>query len=117
MVSPSLWWADAAIIPQVTALTGFTEPLDIYLTAGELEETIKERVWPPLPADMDSSAMTDARMVTNLRAFAAALRALDLPDLTVHAEILQREHRITLWPAAFSRGLLALHAPTYRLDG
>ncbi|MCA1722261.1 MAG: hypothetical protein LC779_14590 [Actinobacteria bacterium] len=56
-------------------------------------------------------------MVTNTRAFADALRALRRPGLTVHAEVLRGEHHNTLWASAFTRGLLALHAEGYQVDG
>ena len=51
------------------------------------------------------------------RAIADALDALGSPGLRVHWDVLPGEHHITVWPAAFSRGLLALHAPSYRLGG
>lgn len=111
LVSPSLWWCDAEVMAKADAPGDRTEPLDVYLAAGDLEETAADRIWPALPA----GAQSDARMVGNVLDFADALRALRREGLTVHSEVLRGEHHITVWPAAFSRGLLALHVPSYRL--
>lgn len=112
LVSPSLWWSDAEILSQLSALTGYEGGLHIYAAAGDLEETVGGRLWPPAP----QGVATDARMVGNLYDFVDGLRALRLPGVTVHCELLRGEHHITVWPAAFTRGLLTLHAPSYRLQ-
>jgi predicted alpha/beta superfamily hydrolase len=111
LVSPSLWWADAEVLTKVPALADHKGSLDVYLAAGDLEETAADRTWPPAP----DGATGDARMVGNLLDFADSLRALRLEGVTVHSEVLHGEHHVTVWPAAFTRGLLALHVPGYRL--
>lgn len=114
LVSPSLWWGDRALLSAVASLPDDSGPLDVYLGAGEFEESSDDRSWPPVQGAEASTAMAEARMVTNLQAFAAGLRALQRSDVTVHDEVLAGEHHNTVWGAAFSRGLLALHASSYR---
>lgn len=113
LVSPSLWWADRSVMADLSAVAAYDGPLDVYVAAGDLEETTPERSWPVLPPGGDAS---DARMVSNALDLVDRLRALRRERMTVHGEILRGEHHITLWPAAFTRGLLALHGPSYRLQ-
>ena len=112
LVSPSLWWGGGSVFRALDALTTDVE-LDVYLAAGELEQTDPSRMWPPVPEG--APAVGDAGMLTHLRDLADSLRRRR--SATVHAEVLPGEHHITVWPTAFSRGLLALHAPSYRLGG
>lgn len=120
LVSPSLWWADAEILGRVERLTGCDAELAVYVAVGEREETTAERAWPPMPqmpqADY-TEHMRAAGMVTRSRQLVEALRALHLPAMTVSFDVLGGEHHNTIWAAAVSRGLLALHATSYTVDG
>jgi predicted alpha/beta superfamily hydrolase len=116
LVSPSLFWGNARVLSSVAGLSATTSPLDVYIGTGELEETDADRVWPPMPADAQA-LMSNAKMITNMRSFGDQLRSLGRGGLTVQTEALRGEHHATVWPAAFHRGLLALHAPSYRLNG
>ena len=118
LVSPSLWWADAEILQRVGDLAGVQCPLDVYVSAAEHEQDAIERVWPPVPEQAQSAAAENlARnaMRDNARDFTERLRELHLPGLTVHHEVLTGEHHNTTWAAALTRGVLALHAASYRL--
>jgi len=112
LVSPSLWWANAELLTNVDRLRAHSGKLAVYLAAGDREQTTARRAWPA----GGEAGMDEAKMVDNLRTFAGSLRGLQLPALTLHDEVLAGEHHITIWPAAFSRGLLALHATSYPLE-
>ena len=118
LVSPSLWWGAGAVLAAVHGLSVVEDAaVDVYLAAGELEETEAVRMWPPVTGEQAQQAASDAGMLTSMRRFADALTSLGLPSMTVHSEVLPGEHHITAWASAFSRGLLTLHAPSYRLGG
>ena len=112
LISPSLWWANAELLTKLDHLRTHSGKLSVYLAAGDREQTTASRAWPT----GSEAGMDEAKMVDNLRTFAGSLQDLHLPGLTVHDEVIAGEHHITIWPAAFSRGLLALHATSYPLE-
>jgi predicted alpha/beta superfamily hydrolase len=116
LVSPSLFWDGGALLScDDWELAEADHPVDVYLAAGECEQTDVARMWPPVTSDITQQVVDDAAMISCVHRFAERLTSLKHPALGVHSEVLPGEHHITVWPAAFSRGLLALHAPTYQL--
>ena len=88
-------------------------PLGVYISSAEHEQAPLAQMWPPVPPNEGLEAkVAENAMLTNAKDLAGQLRGL---GVTVHDEVLAGEHHNTTWPAAVTRGLLALHAESYRL--
>jgi predicted alpha/beta superfamily hydrolase len=102
-ISPSLWWADAAIL---------SEPVPVrpaghraFVCAGELEEGDPSRVWPQRFANGAQREM--AAMVRNAATFAEMCATAGAA--TTHVTFAD-EHHITVHSAGLARGLVTLFA-------
>ena len=114
LVSPSLYWADGAALTLASS-TALTRPVDVYVAVGEHEESDASRVWPAGDAEQTRAALDHCRMVSNARTFVDTLGVRGPEGSRVVLDVLAGEHHITLWPAALTRGLLALHGDGYRV--
>lgn len=116
LISPSIWWADSAILGTESAYASAHEdlPAKVYACVGEREETAPSRMWPPVPEESAARRLhafaMGARMVSNLDALVATLRSRRYPGLELTHEVFTDEHHTTVFPAAFTRGLVSLYA-------
>jgi predicted alpha/beta superfamily hydrolase len=108
LVSPSIWWDERHALGREEAWAAGHDDLaaDVFLAAGDREETSEARSWPPMPGDVAAAA----QMVTNVHVLADRLRDRRYPSLGVTSTILADEHHTTIFPVALSRGLLHFHA-------
>ena len=100
-VSPSLWWNDGELIDSPTNLAGRR----IYLAAGEHERD-HTQAWPAVPEAM--LPLVEAypiNMVEDVQHFSVSAGKA---GADVRTDILAGEHHVTVWAAAFTRGLVHL---------
>jgi predicted alpha/beta superfamily hydrolase len=100
-VSPSLWWNDGELIDSPSDLTGKR----MYLAAGEHERPGRQG-WPLVPEE--AAHVVEAYpidMVDDLERFSVNARKA---GADVRTEVLAGEQHITIWGAAFTRGLVHL---------
>ena len=110
--SPSINWGNGAILKDEAKLT---EPVAVgkiaprvFLTAGEYEETLADYVeMPPgVTREQMQAMLTAFAMVTNVRALADRLKALEAPaGSEIEAVIFEDETHLSVLPATISRGL------------
>ena len=110
-ISPSIWWDDRVVMASEEAYAASHPDLtaSLFACVGDREETGPARAWPPIPPDMFDLALS-GKMVTNLDELVARLRSRRYPNLDVRHHVFTDEHHSTVFPAAFTRGLVALHA-------
>ena len=110
VISPSIWWADREILEEEEKYASSHDDMacDVYATAGDREETALSRMWPPVPAE-HARQLTEAEMVSNLSRLVDRLRTRHYPSLRITHEVLP-EHHTSIFPAAFTRGLLHLYS-------
>jgi hypothetical protein len=83
---------------------------DVYLAVGE-READPARSWPVVPAEiLQAAPEININEVADVLGFADRLRRYR--DLDVRAEVIPDEQHATVWPTAFTRGLVHL----YRTD-
>ncbi len=109
LISPSVWWADRDILREERSYAEGHDDLNcaVYATVGDREESAASRMWPP-PAAEQAAELGKAEMVSNLGRLAETLRSRHYPSLVLHHETLMDEHHTTIFPAAFTRGLVRL---------
>lgn len=110
-ISPSLWWDERTVMASEETYAASHPDLTakVFACVGEREETGPARTWPPVPPDMFDFALS-AKMVSNLDELVARLRSRCYPNLDLAHHVFTDEHHSTVFPAAFTRGLVALHA-------
>ncbi len=110
VISPSIWWADREIgVEEEKYAAGHDDmACAVYATVGEREETALSRMWPRVPAE-HADQLAKAEMVSNLDRLVDRLRTRHYAGLTIHHEVLP-EHHTSIFPAAFTRGLLHLYS-------
>lgn len=93
-MSPSIWWDERRVLAEEAALAERVMDLDarLFLSVGALEEA------------EDASA----RMVSNLYELEATLRGREYPGLSTTAVVFPEESHMSVFPAAFSRGVRAV---------
>lgn len=103
-VSPAIWWDDAEIMKRVEAVASARDDLDakLFLAVGSNEERT------------DLPALAPFKMVSNLEAFAQALRSRDHPSLDITTFIADGESHTTVVPVALTRALRKLVGPAWR---
>lgn len=104
-VSPSLWWDDQILLDEsrMPSIAGTVR--HVYLAVGELEDD-PTRSWPVPPDDLlEAAAGID--MVADLAGFTERLHGESSIDL--RSEVIADEQHSTIWPAAFTRGLVHLY--------
>ena len=108
LVSPSIWWDGRHVLDREAAWAEGHDDLtaEVYLAAGELEETAASRSWPPMPADVAAVA----GMVSNVHLLTGRLRGRGYRSLRVTSRIFADEHHGSVFPAAFGHALRHLHA-------
>ena len=108
VISPSIWWAGKEVLAEEESYAKAHDDLacTVYATVGDREETAMSRMWPPVPAEA-APQLQKAEMVSNLSRLVDALRGRHYPGLVLHHETLM-EHHTSIFPAAFTRGLLTL---------
>ncbi len=104
-VSPSVYWDDELLLDEQRLPAVAAGQRDVYLAVGEREDG-PDRQWPATPPQMREHVET-IDLVAGLRRLAARLE--DIPRLTVRSEVIADEQHSTIWPAAFTRGLVHLY--------
>ena len=107
-VSPSLWWDAGLLLDQQRLPAVDRDRSDVYLAVGGCEDD-PARSWPVLTPEM-LEAMSGMNMVADAASLADRLHGQ--PGIEVRHEVIPEEHHATVWPAAFTRGLVHL----YRTD-
>lgn len=110
--SPSINWNNAAVLKDeaklAARLAGRKVPLNILLTAGEFEEKLADHVKmrPGMTREKAQESLTAFGMITNARALAERLKAVDAPaGSKVEVLVFEGETHLSVLPAAISRGL------------
>lgn len=110
--SPSINWNNGAVLKDEAKLGALLSsrkvPLNVLLTAGEFEEKLADHVKmrPGATREKMQEMLTAFGMITNARALAERLKALDKPaGSKVEAMIFEGETHLSVVPAAISRGL------------
>lgn len=108
LVSPSIWWDDRHILEREEAWAAAHDDLaaEVFLAAGEREETATARTWPPMPQEMTA----EARMVSNVHELAERLHRRGYRSLQLSTAVLAEEHHTSIFPPALGLGLRRLHA-------
>lgn len=103
-VSPAIWWDDAEILKRVEAPGSARDDLDaeLFLAVGSNEERA------------DIPALAPFKMVSNLEAFAQALRSRNYPSLDVTTFVAEGESHTTVVPVALTRALRKVVGPAWR---
>jgi uncharacterized protein len=114
-ISPSIWWDDRTVLAseQTYASAHADLAAKVFACVGEREETAPARMWPPVTGDHAQERIEfslAARMVTNLDELVARVRSRGYPSLELTHEVFRDEHHTTMFPAGFTRGLVAFHA-------
>jgi predicted alpha/beta superfamily hydrolase len=114
-ISPSIWWNDRTVSTSEEAYAVSHQDLSakVFACVGEREETAPARMWPPITGDGAQERIEfsqTARMVSNLDELVSRLRSRGYPNLDLTHEVFLDEHHSTVFPAAFTRALVALHA-------
>jgi len=107
-VSPSLYWDDDLLLDELRLPAADAGHRDVYLAVGE-READGARQWPVVPAEMLAAA-AGIDLVTGVARFADRLGRCR--DVEVRTEVIPDEQHATIWPGAFTRGLVHL----YRTD-
>ncbi len=111
LVSPSLWWADAATLDPARIAAADLTGADIYAAVGE-HEARPTAQWPPIPPGTPKELIARAAtvdMVDDLRCFTDLLRASPTAPASLRSEVIADEHHATGWAAAYTRGIVALY--------
>jgi uncharacterized protein len=104
-VSPSVYWDDELVLDDQRLPAVVAEPRDVYLAVGEREDG-PDRQWPTMrKAIQDDTPRID--LVKGVRRLEARLE--HLPTTSVHTDIIAGEQHTTVWPSAFTRGLVHLY--------
>jgi uncharacterized protein len=109
LVSPSIWW-DGAIglrFEQEWAQQHQDLPVRVFLGVGAQEQDIAD-VW--LNERASAEALEYARLVDHVRTFEAHLQDRGYPGLRLDAVVFEGEYHFSVFPAAVTRGLLALYS-------
>lgn len=103
-VSPAIWWDGAEILKRVEPLRSARDDLDaeLFLAVGGKEERA------------DIPALAPFKMVSNLEAFAQALRSRDYPSLDITTFVAEGESHTTVVPVALTRALRKVVGPAWR---
>jgi len=111
LVSPSIWWDDQRVLVDEASYAETHDDLaaKIFCCVGEREETAPARMWPPQPGEAGEFAM-QARMVTALDELVVRLRSRRYPSLDLTHRVFEDEHHVTVFPTAFTRGLVSLYS-------
>jgi predicted alpha/beta superfamily hydrolase len=111
LISPSIWWDDRVVLRDEQAYAESHDDLaaKVFACVGEREEAAPSRMWPRVPDEYTAAAM-DARMVSSLDELVTTLRSRRYPSLELTHHVFEDEHHVTVFPAAFTRGLTALYA-------
>lgn len=113
-ISPSIWWDDSALLGAEDAYASSHADLTakVFACVGEREEAGPARMWPPIPGEDPevTRLRMEAQMVSKLEILVARLRSRCYPSLRLTHQVFADEHHSTVFPAAFTRGLVALHA-------
>jgi len=88
-ISPSIWWADKYLLNQLDDITWESHHKSLHLSVGRGEE-----VQDP-----------NAKMVSNMTAFADALAAKKFNGLNLSSDIVDGETHMTMFSPGLSRGL------------
>lgn len=104
-VSPSVYWDDELLLDQRRLPSTAAGPREAYLAVGEREDG-PARQWPATPPAMRQH-VDGIDLVAGLRRLERRLR--QVPRLDVRADVIADEQHSTIWPAAFSRGLVHLY--------
>lgn len=102
-ISPSLWWADAALVGE--PLPARPAGHRAFVCAGECEEGDVSRVWPQKFANAAQREM--AAMLRHAETWAGMCEAAGAA--TTHV-VFADEHHVTVHTAALSRGIVTLFA-------
>jgi uncharacterized protein len=107
LVSPSIWWDDRHILEREEAWAAAHDdlPAEVFLAAGDREETAPSRSWPPMPAELAG----EAQMVSNLHRLAERLHGRGYRSLQLTTAVLEEEHHSSVFPAGLGLGLRRLH--------
>lgn len=108
LVSPSIWW-DGAIglrFEQEWAHEHQDLPAQVFLGVGA-QEQVRANVW--LNERASAEAVEHARLVDNLRTLGAHLHDHGYPGLRFDTVVFEGEYHFSVFPAAVTRGLLALY--------
>jgi predicted alpha/beta superfamily hydrolase len=108
LVSPSIWW-DGAIglrFEQEWAQQHQDLPVRVFLGVGAQEQLIAD-TW--LNEQGSAEALQHARQVDNVRTLGAQLQDRGYPGLRLDAVVFEGEYHFSVFPAAVTRGLLALY--------
>jgi hypothetical protein len=106
-----LYWDDHLLLDQRRLPAADPGRRDVYLAVGEREDD-PARSWPVVPAEMLKAApeISEINEVADVVGFADRLRRYRY--LQVRADVIPDEQHATVWPTAFTRGLVHL----YRTD-
>ena len=108
LVSPSIWW-DGAIglrFEQEWAHQHQDLPVRVFLGVGAQEQVIAD-MW--LNERASAEALEYARQVDHLRTLGAKLQDRGYPGLRLDTAVFEGEYHLSVFPAAVTRGLLALY--------
>lgn len=110
LVSPSIWWSDQTILRDEEAYASSHDDLaaKVFACVGEREEAAISRMWPQVPTELGDFAM-GCRMVSALDELVMRLRSRHYPSLEITQQVFEDEHHMTVFPAALTRGLVALY--------
>ncbi len=99
-ISPAIWWADRFLmtLEEQSGTQRQDVRMDLFLAVGELEET----------------ADTHAKMVTNLSALVDQIERRAIPGLRLFHEILRGETHMSVFSPALSRALRTLYSQQNR---
>jgi hypothetical protein len=107
-VSPSLWRDNHRLLDERRQPGANLHYRDVYLAFGEREDD-PSRSWSLVPPET-VEAMAGINVVADAAAFAEQLRRH--PHIDIRTEVIPDERHATVWPAAFTGGLVHL----YRTD-
>jgi uncharacterized protein len=114
-ISPSIWWDDDVLLRTEESYASSHRDLTakVFACVGEREETGPARMWPRFTgegADERIALLQRAQMVSKLDELVSRLRSRRYPNLDLTHQVFADEHHTTVFPAGFTRGLVALHA-------
>lgn len=101
LVSPSLWWDDRIALRDCSAWNA-SHAARVFLAVGENEQA-PGGGW--RNEGFPDEAIRALRQVDNFRELVAALERRSRPGLTLRTAVLPDEYHLTVFPAAFGRGL------------
>jgi len=111
LVSPSIWSDDREILTDEEKYAASHDDLaaDVYAAVGAREETAPSRMWPQQSDPDLVEFMQSAKMVSNLEDLVTTLRSRRYPSLNLASHVFEDEHHVTVFPAAFSRGVQSFY--------